>query len=64
MRSFVKTRSLHNGEITLSITDIGKSCPSREFKRGKYVFLTPFAKTKFRENFRIYSMPLIDMVET
>ena len=26
MRSFVKTKSSQNGEITLSFTDIGKSC--------------------------------------
>ena len=27
LRSFVKKKSLRNGEITLSFTDIGKSCP-------------------------------------
>ena len=33
MRSFVKTnfRSSRNGEITLCFTDVGKSCPSRDF---------------------------------
>ena len=31
MRSFVKIKSLRNGKIILSFTDIGKSCPSREF---------------------------------
>ena len=29
MRSFVKIKSSRNGEIILSITDIGKSCHSR-----------------------------------
>ena len=31
MRSFVKMKSLLNGEITPSITDIGESCTSHEF---------------------------------
>ena len=38
MRSFVKIRSSRNGEITLSFTDEGKSCHSRDFLRRKYVF--------------------------
>ena len=29
---FAKVKSSQNGTITLSITDIGKSCPSHEFK--------------------------------
>ena len=31
MRSFVKLRSSRNGKITLSYTDEGKSCHSRDF---------------------------------
>ena len=31
MRSFVKIKSSQNGEITLSTTDIVKSCSSRDF---------------------------------
>ena len=31
MRSFVKIKSSQNKEIILSLTDIGKSCPSHEF---------------------------------
>ena len=31
MRSFVKIKSSRNGEITLSFTDVCKSCPSRGF---------------------------------
>ena len=31
MRSFVKIKSSGNAEITLSFTDICKSCPSRDF---------------------------------
>ena len=38
MRSFVKIKSSRNGEITLSFTGVVKSCHSREFLRGKYVF--------------------------
>ena len=30
LRSVVKIRPSQNGEITLSFTDVGKSCPSRE----------------------------------
>ena len=35
---FRENKILANGEITLSFTEIGKSCPSREFYRRKYVF--------------------------
>ena len=38
MRSFVKIKSSRNGLITLSLTDEGKSCHSREYLRRKYVF--------------------------
>ena len=38
MGSFVKIKSSRNGKITLSCTDIGKSCPSSGFLRRKYVF--------------------------
>ena len=31
MRSFVKIKSSQNGEITLSLTDKGKACQSRDF---------------------------------
>ena len=31
MQSFVKIKSSRNAEITQSLTDIGKSCPSRDF---------------------------------
>ena len=37
MQSFVKIKSSQNGEITLLITDIGKSCSSREFLSRKFV---------------------------
>ena len=40
MRSFVKIKSSRNGEITLSFTDEGKLCQSRECLRRKYVFKT------------------------
>ena len=44
MRSFVKTKSSKNGEITLSFTDIVKSCPSRDFLASQICYLTLFAK--------------------
>ena len=40
LRSFVKIKSLLNRQITLSITDIGKSCHSHIFLHHKYVFNT------------------------
>ena len=56
MRSFAKVKSSQNGKITLSFTDIGKSCFRREFKMSLIYMLTLFAKKKSRENFRIYRM--------
>ena len=38
MRSFVKIKSLRNGEITLSVTDIGKSSTSRNFSAARMSF--------------------------
>ena len=35
MRSFVKTKSSGNAKITMSFSDICKSCPSREFLASK-----------------------------
>ena len=49
-RNFVKIKPSRNGEITLSFTDIGKSCPSRILLTRKYD-LTPFAKIKFSRKF-------------
>ena len=40
-----------NGEITLSFTDIGKSCLSREFLTSQICLLTLFTKTKFSGKF-------------
>ena len=51
MRSFVKTKSSRNGEITLSTTDIGKSYPCSEFFRSQVCLLTLFAKIKFSQKF-------------
>ena len=47
MRSFVKINALLNVEITLSITDIGKSCLRCEFLTLQACLLTLFVKTKF-----------------
>ena len=38
MRSFVKIKSLRNGEITLSFIDKGNHALVANFKRRKYVF--------------------------
>ena len=57
MRSFVKIKSSRNREITLSITDIGKSCPFREFLTSQIRLLTLFAKIKFSQKFRDLQYP-------
>ena len=44
MQTFVKLKSSRIGEITLSITDIGKSCTSREFLVPLEYLLTLFGK--------------------
>ena len=51
MRSFVKIKPWRNGEITLSVADIGKSSPSHEFLNGQKCLITPFAKIKFSRKF-------------
>ena len=40
VQSFVKSKPSWNGEITLSFTDMGKSCPSGEFLRLQICLLT------------------------
>ena len=55
MRSFVKVKSLQNGETIRSFTDLGKSCPSREFSTSQICLSTLFAKIKSSQKFRIYS---------
>ena len=49
MRSFVKVKSSRIGEITLSFTDISKSCSCQEFPTSQICVLTPFAKIKFSQ---------------
>ena len=46
MRSFVKIKSSRNGEITLSFTDIGKSCLSCKLLTLQICLLMLFAKNK------------------
>ena len=50
-RSFVKIRSLQNCEISLSFTDIGKSCLSREFLTSQKCLSMLFAKIKFSRKY-------------
>ena len=42
----MKIKSLRNGEIT----DMGKSCPSREYLKSQICLLTLFAKIKLSRN--------------
>ena len=51
MRSFEKINTSRNDEIALSFTDLGKSCPSREFLTSQICILTIFAKIKFSRKF-------------
>ena len=51
MRSFVKIKLSQYGEIFLSFTDIGKSCPGREILTWQICLLTLFAKLKFSRKF-------------
>ena len=51
MQSFVKIRPSRNGEITLSFTNIGKSCLSCEFLTSYIYLLRLFAKIKFSRKF-------------
>ena len=44
LNGIVKTKSSRNGEITLSFTDIGRSCHSNEFLTPQICLLTLFAK--------------------
>ena len=53
MRSFVKIKLSRFGEITLSFTDICKSCHGCEFNVVN-MSLNAIREKKSRENFRIY----------
>ena len=52
VRSFVKIKPSRNGEITLSFTDIGKSCPSCAFLNSQICLLKLFAKIKLLGKFQ------------
>ena len=43
----MKLKSSQNGEITLLLTDVGKSCPSHKFLTSQICLLTLFVKIKF-----------------
>ena len=51
MLSFMKIRSLRNGEIALSFTCIGKLCLSREMLTSQKCLLTLLAKIKLSGKF-------------
>ena len=42
----MKVKSSRNGKIILSFTDIGKSCPSREFLASQICLLNTIRKNK------------------
>ena len=44
MRSFAKVKPIRNAKITLSFTDIGKSCPSPKSLTPQICLLKLFAK--------------------
>ena len=46
-----ENKSSRNGKITLSFTDLGKSCPSHEILTTKICLLTLFAKMRFSLKF-------------
>ena len=55
MRSFVKIKPQRKGEITLSLTDVGKPCTSRVFFSTSQICLpTLFVQKKSRKIFLIY----------
>ena len=56
MRSFVKIESSQNHAITLSITDRGKSCPSREFLTSQIHLLTLLVKIKFLTKISVFTV--------
>ena len=51
MRSFAKTKPAWNGENTLSFTDVGRSCQSREILMCQISLLMLSAKIKFSRKF-------------
>ena len=56
---FVKIKSSRNGEIILSLSDIGKSCHGRDFFTSQICLLTLFAKIDFSQkisNLQMYSI--------
>ena len=66
MQSLVKIKILkkwRKGEIALLFTDIGNSCPSREFLTSQIYPLTLFEKIKFSRPFLIKILyPLLKTV--
>ena len=58
MRNFMNLKSSRNGEITLSFTDAGKSCPSREFLIWQICLLTLFSKIKFSRKYLNLQWPI------
>ena len=51
MQSFAKIKPSRNSKITLSFTDKGKSCLSREVLTSQICLVTLLAKIKFSRTF-------------
>ena len=51
MLSFVKIESSRNDAITLLLTDIGKSCPSREFLTSQICLFNAICENKILAKF-------------
>ena len=49
--AYVKLKSSRNAKLSQSFTNIGKSCPIREFLASQIILLTLFKKTKFSQKF-------------
>ena len=58
MRSFMKLEPSRNSINTLSFTEVGKSCNSREFLVWQICHLTQFAKITLAKISRVYGTQL------
>ena len=59
----MKIKSSQNAEITLSFSDVGKSCPSCDFLASQICLLMLFEKIKFSQKFPDYQY-LLESVPT
>ena len=62
MGSFVKLKHSQNGEITLSITDVDKSCPSHKFLTWQNMLFNSILENKILTNLTEFIVPFIIIV--